>query len=376
MNKNKVTHHYVAMRSLLLFCFVFGAAMAGVCPPPGEISPCSCRDLGSDGLVIQLDCRSASLDDAKASQILDTMLSWPGVSPLRLLDMLGNRLTRVPSQLPQFVLLNSIDLSNNLITNVEANAFNFSTATLASLSLSSNSISSIQEGAFQGNYGNSIVNLQYTSLTRFESGVFQPMLEKIEPYYTGSSSTAYVDIYRNQIDCTTDRCHMAWLILYNRQLLKVIRNAQCSNGQSFSNLDRNLYTNCPFVCPSTSNGFYPDPESCITYYNCDNGITKLQTCPIDGDSGEQLIFDPVQRQCDKAANTPGCSIKPFLCPSTSGYFPNPNSCHTYYRCINDVPYLLDCGQLVYNPSNQQCDLTGCVITTSSSASPTGSTIFD
>lgn len=144
------------MRSLLLFCFVFGAAMAGVCPPPGEISPCSCRDLGSDGLVIQLNCRSASLDDAKASQILDTMLSWPGVSPLRLLDMLDNRLTRVPSQLPQFVLLNSIDLSNNLITNVEANAFNFSTATLTSLSLSSNSISSIQEGAFQG--------IQFTSI--------------------------------------------------------------------------------------------------------------------------------------------------------------------------------------------------------------------
>lgn len=47
---------------------------------------------------------------------------------------------------------------------------------------------------YLGNYGNSIVSLQYTSLTRFESGVFQPMLEKIEPYYTGSSSTAYVDI--------------------------------------------------------------------------------------------------------------------------------------------------------------------------------------
>jgi Leucine-rich repeat (LRR) protein len=70
--------------------------------------------------------------------------------------MYENQLTRVPSQLPQFALLNSIDLRNNLISNVEANAFNFSTATLTSLSLSSNPISSIQEGAFQG--------IQFTSI--------------------------------------------------------------------------------------------------------------------------------------------------------------------------------------------------------------------
>lgn len=353
------------MLLLLLFCFV-GAAMAGVCPPPASISPCRCSDLGSDGLVIQLNCRSASLDDAAASQILDTMLSFPGVSPLRLLDMYDNRLSRVPSQLPQFVLLNSIDLSYNLITNVEYNAFNFSTATLTSLILSRKSISSIEEGAFQGNYGNSIVSLQSTSLTRFESGVFQSILEKIEPYYSSSGSTAYVNINSNPIDCVSDRCHMAWLILYNRQLLKVVLNGQCSNGQSFSQIDRNLYTSCPFVCSATNNGFYPDPESCISYYNCNDGTPQLQTCPTDGESGEQLIFDPLKRQCDIAANTPGCSIKPFICPSSTGFFANPNSCHTYYRCINDVPYLLDCGQLVFNPSSQQCDLTGCVITTTTS----------
>ena len=45
-----------------------------------------------------------------------------------------------------------------------------------------------------GNYGNSIVSLQSTSLTRFESGVFQSILEKIEPYYSSSGSTAYVNI--------------------------------------------------------------------------------------------------------------------------------------------------------------------------------------
>ena len=51
--------------------------------------------------------------------------------------------------------------------------------------------------------------------------------------------------FTDPIDCVSDRCHMAWLILYNRQLLKVVLNGKCSNGQSFSQIDRNLYTSCP-----------------------------------------------------------------------------------------------------------------------------------
>ena len=48
--------------------------------------------------------------------------------------------------------------------------------------------------------------------------------------------------------------------------------------------------------------------------------------------------------------TPGCSVKPFFCPTTdprysynnvnSENYANPNSPHSYYRCINDVPYLV------------------------------------
>ena len=137
---------------MLLFIVVVAAVvevMAGVCPPPGEIAPCSCTDLGNEGLVVQLNCRSVNLDDARASQILDTMLSWPRASPLRLLDMFNNRLTRVPSQLPKFPMLNNIDLSYNQIASIKSNTFNFS-STLSSLNLNFNPISSIQKGAFQG----------------------------------------------------------------------------------------------------------------------------------------------------------------------------------------------------------------------------------
>ena len=124
-------------------------AMAGVCPPPGEIAPCSCTDLGSEGLVIQLNCRSANLNDARASQILDKMISWPRVSPLRYVDFSYNQLTKVPNQLPQFGLLNNVNLNANQITSIKANAFDF-VATFTSISLNSNPITSIQEGAFQG----------------------------------------------------------------------------------------------------------------------------------------------------------------------------------------------------------------------------------
>ena len=135
--------------ALLLLLFV-GQTMAGVCPPPGEISPCSCSDLGSDGLVIQLSCSSKSLVDSRASEILNTMLSWPGVSPLRSVNFYYNSLTRIPSELSLFPLLNTIRLDNNAISSISTNAFNFSTATLTSLNLDSNQITAIQDGAFQG----------------------------------------------------------------------------------------------------------------------------------------------------------------------------------------------------------------------------------
>jgi len=52
---------------------------------------------------------------------------------------------------------------------------------------------------------------------------------------------------------------MAWLILYNRQLLKVIPNGQCySDGrrEPFTQLDRNLYLSCTVI--KLSNHVYWD----------------------------------------------------------------------------------------------------------------------
>ena len=138
----------IRIMCLLLLSFV-RKSVGGVCPPPGEISPCICGDLGSEGLVVQLSCQGTNLDDSRASQILDKMFSWPRVSQLRLLDFSNNRLTKVPSQLPQFALLNSIHLENNQITSIDAGAFNL-VSTFTRLNLDSNPITTIQEEAFQG----------------------------------------------------------------------------------------------------------------------------------------------------------------------------------------------------------------------------------
>jgi len=65
--------------------------------------------------------------------------------------MQNNRLTKVPTQVAQFPLLNYIDFGNNQIAAIEsAGAFNFSVATLTYLSLKNNRITFIQDGAFQG----------------------------------------------------------------------------------------------------------------------------------------------------------------------------------------------------------------------------------
>lgn len=68
---------------------------------------------------------------------------------------------------------------------------------------------------------------------------------------------------------------------------------------------------------------------------------STQICPVDRATEQQLIFDPLTKKCDRAAKTP-CRGRPFFCPMTNqdANYPNPNSCNSYYRCVNDVPYLL------------------------------------
>jgi len=184
--------------------------------------------------------------------------SWYRGHDLVLLERIGffafNRLTRVPTQFPQFPMLSNIDLSKNQIISIESNAFiNFSSSTITSLSLSSNPITTIEQGEFQGIFYN---------------------------------TARFIFDFPSFILCNKHTLHLFF---------------------------------------------------CLFIY-----LHRPVHCTVDRVTRGQMIFNPLKKKCDIANETPGCSVKPFLCPTMSpnSNYPNPNSSHSYYRCINDVPYLI------------------------------------
>ena len=101
-------------------------------------------------------------------------------------------------------------------------------------------------------------------MTRFERDVFLSVLQQMAtdkdfPYgYTSIGQSikelfvfnCYILNYEfeyitDPIDCTSDPCHMAWLIRDNPSLMRHVYYANCSNGTRFEDLDRNGYNNCP-----------------------------------------------------------------------------------------------------------------------------------
>ena len=116
------------------------------------------------------------------------------------------------------------------------------------------------------------LELSSNQLKRFESGVFQSVLLSLKgnnndynSYYASINGGIHLEVSFNQsevdiinmyrsslitdpIDCTTDPCHLAWLIRDNRQLINYVRYGYCSNGTAFSDLNAFGYSNCPISC--------------------------------------------------------------------------------------------------------------------------------
>lgn len=70
------------------------------CPSDELITPCECKENENILGTLHLVCADKKLDDSKIDQILDTFLKTPGVSPLTLVSLKSNQLTRVPQKLP------------------------------------------------------------------------------------------------------------------------------------------------------------------------------------------------------------------------------------------------------------------------------------
>ncbi len=46
-----------------------------------------------------------------------------------------------------------------------------------------------------------------------------------------------------------------------------------------------------------------------------------------------------QKSTTTATTAPSTGSTPFVCPGTNGVFPNPSNCRTFYMCSNGIPYL-------------------------------------
>ena len=177
-----------------------------VCPEPAAYSPCDCtKYTGSEEFLFTtstLDCSNRNLNDSNLNEILNAFTSNPLVSPINRLVLYSNQLTRVPEQITQLRWLTFVNLNANQIPSVKLAAFNFTTEKLNIIDLSENDISNIKPAAFQGIAINQItifhfiatfnisgiyinyskIFLDKNKLTRFESDVFQSVLEQMAPH--------------------------------------------------------------------------------------------------------------------------------------------------------------------------------------------------
>jgi len=175
-----------------------GQATTAICPAENDFLPCTCTyNSFSNNFTAYLHCGSSSsfdLNDARISEILKAFITTPKTAPLGRLELWTNKLTRIPDEIRLHPRLEYIYILQNEIKTIPIGAFNFSDKLNTTyLYLYNNQISSIEPGAFQGNFGNgSVIILNHNMLTRFEAGVFQSVLEKMEPY--GGYPNAYVRI--------------------------------------------------------------------------------------------------------------------------------------------------------------------------------------
>ena len=119
----------------------------GICPPEAEYSPCVCRDYYGDGTLL-LDCDYRSLDDQQISDMLNFFLPEQGISPLSVLRLENNKLTKIPTQIKSFPRLKEVYLWQNAIETIETESLHF--IGLEKLVGMGDKVKVIEPGAFTG----------------------------------------------------------------------------------------------------------------------------------------------------------------------------------------------------------------------------------
>ena len=137
------------------------------CPNPPSIAPFVCPLTEGSNTTLTLSCPTGSaVNDSMMATVLAQFDIPQQPVPLDTIAAPGQLLTSVPANLTHFVLLKSVDVSNNSITAVNQGDFNL-TASVDLIDISGNAIQSIARGAFASKFylSTSFSNISYLDVS-------------------------------------------------------------------------------------------------------------------------------------------------------------------------------------------------------------------
>ena len=150
----------------------------------------------ANGMLNEISLTNDKLTDLSAQRLME----WVYMSAkdtLKVLILSNNDLTRVPSKISSFEKLERLDLSYNNIHTVAAGSLAFKSP-VSRLWLSNSNIHQIENGAFKGDFSKAQVYVQLNNLTKFDSAVFNTILEQMAPnagpgvYMVANGSNLYI----------------------------------------------------------------------------------------------------------------------------------------------------------------------------------------
>ena len=179
-----------------------------LCPPAADLGTCTCALSTDSTTAVTISCAGLSLDDSTVETLVDK-ISW---APINTLILDENRLTQVPTNLAQLANVTTLSLASNGLTSIGSGELNLK-ATVVSLDVSNNSISTIATDALPGddrfsisflikftifrllfavNYASgSKIKLNNNKLSSLDKGVFLSILQTFAFF---DAATSFIDV--------------------------------------------------------------------------------------------------------------------------------------------------------------------------------------
>ena len=116
-----------------------------LCPPAADLGTCTCALSTGSTTTVTINCSGKQVNDSVVASLVDK-IAW---APIDTFDLSFNQLKNVPANLAQFVNITTLSLASNGITSIGLDELNLK-ATVVSLDVSNNSISTIAADALPG----------------------------------------------------------------------------------------------------------------------------------------------------------------------------------------------------------------------------------